>query len=171
MKSILVSFFVLILSLSLKAQSQNDSVVVLKLNLADNRIKNILNKINLVPDEGDGKSDKVFVIRSKNKNVYSELRFSVLHKNDFSWFLLDKKDKLRGYFLYKDKNVLVFGDDDNLFKVSSHSKSFDYIKIRSCQNETINDEPPIIFEPLVWIYNIKKAKITFIEKGRYYLLE
>lgn len=171
MKSILISFFVLIYSLSIKAQSQNDSVVVLKLDLVDKRIKNILNKINLVTDEGDGKSDKVFIIRSKKQKNYSELRFSVLHKNDFSWFLLDKKDKLRGYFSYKHKNVLVFGDEDYLFKVSSHSKSFDFIKIRSGQNETVNNEPPIIFEPLVWIYNIKKAKINFIGKGRYYLLE
>jgi len=91
MKSILIGFFVLILSLSLKAQSQNDSVVVLKLNLIDNRIKNILNRINLVPDEGDGKSDRVFIIRLKKKDNYCELRFSVLHENDFSWFLLDKK--------------------------------------------------------------------------------
>jgi len=86
-------------------------------------------------------------------------------------FCLIKRDKLRGYFSYKHKNILVFGDDNNLFKTSGHFKTFNFIKLSSDQNETIKNEPPIIFEPLVWIYNIKKAKINFIGKGRYYLLE
>lgn len=170
-KKVLMFFFMLFLSLSISAQSKNDPVVVSELKLVDVRIKNILNRINLAIEEGDGKSEKVFVIRSRKKTDYFELRFSVLHENDFSWFLLDKKDKLRGCFSYKNKNVLVFGDDNNLFKASGHFKSFDFIRLKADQNEIVNNEPPIIFEPLVWIYNIRKANINFIEKGRYYLLD
>lgn len=157
--------------MSLNAQGQNNYVKALKLNVVDARIKNILSKIYLGAEEDDGKSEKVFVVRSEKKEEYCELRFSVLHKNDFSWFLLDKNDKLIGYFPFKKKNVLVFGDNNNLFKASSYFKSFDFIKLSSDQKPIDNGEPPVIFEPLVWIYNIKEEKINFVGKGRYYLLE
>ncbi|WP_316846240.1 hypothetical protein [Pedobacter psychrodurus] len=171
MNGVLIGFLMLLFNFSIKAQTNDDSLRVLKLNLNDVRIEAILNKLNVAVEEGDGKSEKFFVIRSKKFINYYELRFSVLHKNDFDWFLLNKKDKLQGYFLYKKVNVLVFGDINNMFKLSDHFKPFNFIKLQPNRDEVFGDkEPPIIFEPLIWIYIIKNKKIKFLSKGRYYLL-
>ncbi|MGQ7855233.1 hypothetical protein ACUN24_13440 [Pedobacter sp. WC2501] len=171
MKGVLISFLILLFNFGVRAQT-NNSFLMSRLNSNNVRIECILNKLNQLVDEGDGKSEKTFVIRSKKINDYYELRFSVLHKNDFDWFLLDKKDKLQGYFLFKKLNVLVFGDINNLFKVSDNYKTFSFIRLKINQDEAVDDrEPPINFEPLVWIYIVKNKKIKFLDKGRYYLLK
>ncbi len=116
----------------------------------------------------------VYVINIKKNNNKYDFRIAIIYKDDFGWILRDKKMKLFGYFEIENNPVLVFGETANkFFSITNELMQLDWFKalpeIRKDKSEI--KEPPVIFEPEVWLYQFKKGKFIFYKKGYYSILD
>ncbi len=144
--------------------------LVPKLEVKDESINQVISKLfNEQKKEYDW-DKSVFVVRVKKSSNLYEIRVSVLYRDDFNYYLNNKKDRLIGFFEYGKNPVLVFGDSSNLFLETDEAKSFEFLDNKNGKNEK-KGEPPIILEPEVRIYNYNDGKMVFKEKGLFNLLE
>jgi len=95
--------------------------------------------------------------RNKKKEK-SEIRMSIMDKNDFRWYLIDKKDKIFGFARYKDFLVIVFGNAvGEFYDLTQHNEIFSFLEPLKKNTKALTKdeiaEPPISFEPMVWVYS------------------
>lgn len=114
----------------------------------------------------------VVVLNINTVGAKQEIRASLIYKDDFRWYLADKKDKLFGFTKYQDVLVLVFGNSaKKYYQLTKQEKCFDFLKIsKEKENLTIGGIPvePKIFEPIVWVYSVDNAdafKLVEMEAG------
>ncbi len=97
-------------------------------------------------------------------------KIAVLYKQNFSWILSGKEDKLYGYFEFNGYPVLVYGDSaSHFFSKTNKSKSIPWLKQykKPKNRKTDPPPPPSIFEPEVWLYKFETEKFIFIQKGMF----
>lgn len=155
--------------------SNENSHSVKQLKLLDKRIEYLLASMKIGEKERHNLRTGVYVVKVQKTDNYYELKLGVIFKDDFQWYLKDKRDKLLGYFEFNKRNVLVFGAyAPSLFSTLASAKSFDFLNLKM-QNEQVDSAaikpPPIIFEPEVKVYHITSRKIILHKKGLLNLLE
>lgn len=116
------------------------------------------------------------VIRIKNDSDLIQLNISTLLKRDFTWYLIDKKVPILGYFEHDEKSVLVFGDESaHLFTLKDKRIELEYLRLAEVNIPVVKEgeipRPPVPFEPHVLIYEVKNDTFNFKSGGFYYLLE
>ena len=115
----------------------------------------------------------VFVLNINRKKEKSEVRISMVDKKDFRWYLIDKKDKIFGFTKYKDFLVIVFGNAvGEFYDLTQHNEIFAFLEPLKKNTKVLTKdeiaEPPISFEPMVWVYcfdnidgfNLKEAHMA-----------
>lgn len=129
----------------------------------------------VVEEESEyGKLEKSAIIIKikKSKNGY-EIRIGALYKENISTYLSDKKDKPFGFFEFEEVTVIVFGEEEMLlFEKTQKTKNLPFLQSKP---ELIIKEgeippPPVIYEPVVWIYTYENGKLKLTDKGRFTLL-
>ena len=102
-----------------------------------------------------------------------EVRIGALFKESISSYLSDKEDKPFGFFEFEGVAVIVFGEEESLlFEKTNNKKSFSFLKaepeLKVKEGEI--PPPPVIYEPIVWIYAYEDEKLKLTDKGRFTLL-
>lgn len=116
----------------------------------------------------------VFIINVKKDVSKYDFRISVIYRDDFGWILRDKQMKLFGYFEVAFCPVLVFGEPANyFFSLTNESKQLTWFKAlpQIKKRKTNIEEPPVIFEPEVWLYRFEDGKLQYDKKGLYLILD
>lgn len=122
-----------------------------------------------------GKLDKsALIIRIEKSLNGFEIRIGTLYKENLNSFLSGKTDKPFGFFEFDKVTVLVFGEEEkSLFEKTGKTKSLPFLKskpeIKVKEGEI--PPPPVIYEPIVWIYSHENGKLQLKEKGRFTLLK
>jgi hypothetical protein len=101
------------------------------------------------------------IYESKKKKI--DVRISSFEKNGFSY--LDSSVGIPvGFYKFKNKYVIVYGNKaDMFFQKTSNREIIDYLPIgNNYQKENnISNFPPIIFDPIVFLYEVNNNKFTF----------
>lgn len=104
-----------------------------------------------------------------------EARATILYKDDFSWYLAGKEDKIIGWTRHENSLVLIFGSaEESFFRKMNHAQSFDFLEIIDFEGNTDSsgiDIEPDMFEPTVWVFMVTKNDIKLKEKGELQFLE
>jgi hypothetical protein len=95
-------------------------------------------------------------------------RITLLDENHFC-FVDSLIGEPYGFFYYKKKTVIVFGNRAYLyFRKTSEKCSFDYLPIKRIANKVTNKDTntiptaPLNFEPMVYVYELKNNDYKFI---------
>lgn len=129
----------------------------------------------LFKDESEyGNLEKsVIIIKiEKSENGY-EIRIGALYKESLSSYLSGKKDKPFGFFEFEEITVVVFGEEEiSLFEKTNKTKSIPFLEAKPelKVKEGEIPPPPVIYEPVVWIYTYENGKLKLTDKGRFTLL-
>ncbi len=130
----------------------------------------------LVKEESEyrnlGKSAIIFKI--EKSEIGYEIRIGTLFKESLSLYLREKKDKPFGFFKFENVTVIVFGEEDRLlFEKTNNTKNLTFLEPKSelKVKEGEIPPPPVIYEPVVWIYTYENGKLKPTEKGRFALLK
>ncbi len=108
----------------------------------------------------------------KSKNGY-EIRIGALYKENLSSYLSGKKDKPFGFFEVEEVTVVVFGEEEmSLFEMTNKTKNLPFLQSKPELKVKEGDipSPPVIYEPIVWIYTYENEKLKLTDKGRFTLL-
>lgn len=118
--------------------------------------------------------NSIVIIRAEQLETGYEIRIGSIYKENLNSFLSGKVDKLLGYFESEKVPVLVYGVDEiSLFEKSGQAtilpipKSKPRVKVK----EGEIPPPPVIYEPVVWIYSFEHGNLELKEKGRFTLLK
>ena len=150
------------------------SVRLNELKAIDSRITDMVISPVFENVKSDSDSDNdVFVLNINRKKEKSEVRISMVDKKDFRWYLIDKKDKIFGFTKYKDFLVIVFGNAvGEFYDLTQHNEIFAFLEPLKKNTKVLTKdeiaEPPISFEPMVWVYcfdnidgfNLKQADMA-----------
>ncbi|AHM59124.1 hypothetical protein D770_04285 [Flammeovirgaceae bacterium 311] len=100
----------------------------------------------------------IMVINSSDDE--SEVRLASISTFSMNRIVQANKVKLLGYMLYKNYNIFVFGasHDKNICTGPNRTK-FSYIHPLQHQSKNSPNQPPMIFEPTVYIYTFKEDKV------------
>lgn len=118
-------------------------------------------------------TNSIFIVKIEKSEKNYELRIGALDKESMSSYLVEKHDKPFGYLNYEGVTIIVFGEDKNpFFEKSSIKSNFSFFK----SNKKLKIKkgeippPPVIYEPVIWIYIYEKGKLELMHKGRFTLL-
>lgn len=155
---------------SCKAYQENElNMLIVK----DFQIIEVLNKIVKEESEYGGIENHLLIVRVEKKKSSYEIRIGSFSKNSMSSYLTGKKDKPLGFFEYEGITVVVFGLKERLFfEKTNNTKGFPFLEAKPKMKveEGKIPPPPVIYEPIVWIYMYENEKLQFIDKGRFSLL-
>ena len=168
---LLIFLIASIFSLSSCKANQGNGLNMLK--VLSNQLNEVIESfINEEAKYGDIKKNTI-IIKLENSNDVKELRMGALYEESLSSYLINKKDKPLGFFDYKNLTVIVFGENEStLFEKTNTKKIFPFLEIK-IEKEVKKGEvppPPVIYEPVVWIYVYEKGKFDLKDKGRFTLL-
>jgi hypothetical protein len=120
--------------------------------------------------------ESVLVLRIENKSGQAYIRIAPVKKDNFTWYLREKKTSVYGFFSYEDKTILVFGEDfKGFFNKTNNSEDLKYLEITEEDRPEIRNGriplPPSYIEPHVFIYKYVGRKFIFYKDGLFYLLD
>lgn len=168
---LLIFFIASVFSLSSCKANQENELNMLK--MVNKQFNEVLESfINEEAKYGDIKKS-IIIIKLENSNDIKELRIGALYEESLSSYLTNKKDKPLGFFDYKNLTVIVFGENEKtLFEKTNTKKIFSALEIKTEQEVKKGEvpPPPVIYEPVVWIYVYEKGKFHLKDKGRFTLL-
>lgn len=121
---------------------------------------------------GNLEKSAIIIKIEKSKNGY-EIRIGALYKESLSSYLSGKKDKPIGFFEFEEITVVVFGEDEmSLFENTNKTKSLPFLEVKPelKVKEGEIPPPPVIYEPVVWVYTFENGNLKLTEKGRFTLL-
>lgn len=121
---------------------------------------------------GNFKKSAVIIKIERLENGY-EIRMGTLYKESISLYLSEKKDKPFGYFEFEDVTFVVFGEGENtFFEKTANKKNIPFLEVRPKLKTRKRGipPPPVIYEPVIWIYTYENGKLELIDKGRFTLL-
>jgi len=173
--SVILVFIFVFVGCGMAQQKSGSSVK--RLDVRDKGLKKILETISVEKTTANLADNRVYVMKVNKLKKFNEFRFTILTEDVFEWYLSDKKDTIVGFFEYKQRPVLVFGEMLNKFFIDSKDrKSFDFLNVIYKAPDkkpglNVIEEPPSSFEPIIWIYHEKNNKIKFFENGRVSLLQ
>lgn len=144
-----------------------------KLDIKEKKVYNILQTIIREEKEYSDIDKNCILIKVEKTNNGVELKIGLLYEEILSSYLTEKKDNVIGFFDYEGITVIVFGDkNNNLFKKTNVKKNIPFFYVKP--EIKIKDEeippPPVIYEPIVWIYTYYNKEFNLIDKGRFTLL-
>ncbi len=171
MKLSYLSLYLIFLTISNCTSSQSQNLNELVVN--EKGIFNILQTYIEEQEEYVDLEKSTILINIEEKKNGVELRLGLLYKEVLSSYLTGKKNNVIGYFKYKDITVIVFGKHNSyLFEKTNIEKSipFFYVKPKTKIKEGEIPPPPVIYEPIVWIYTYHNSEFNIIDKGRFTLL-
>lgn len=169
--SLIIWLFVFFWSFSsCKANQRNElNILIVKDTQINEAIKALL------IEESDygylGKS--AILIKIEKLEIGYEIRMGALYKENISLYLAGKKDKPLGLFEFEGITVVVFGEEESLlFEKTSNTKRFSFLEAKSelKVKEGEIPPPPVIYEPIVWVYAFENGKLKLTDKGRFTLL-
>ncbi len=167
----LIFFIASIFSLSSCKANQENELNMLK--VVNNQFNEVLESfVNGEVKYSDIKKS-IIIIKLENSNDVKELRIAALYKKHLGRYLENKKDKPLGFFDYKNLTVIVFGENEKtLFEKTNTKKIFSALEIKTEQEVKKGEvpPPPVIHEPVVWIYVYEKGTFDLKDKGRFTLL-
>lgn len=150
-------------------QSQNLN----KLDIKEKKVYNILQRFIEEQEEYAELEKSTILINIEEETKGVELRIGLLYKEILSSYLTGKKDNVIGFFKYNDITVIVFGKKNNhLFEKTNMRKPIPYFYVKP-EIKTKKGEvppPPVVYEPIVWIYTYYNGDFNLIDKGRFTLL-
>lgn len=154
---------------SCQAQRNEFAFLIVK----DIQINEILKQVLVEESKYGSTENKIIIMRVENdKNEY-EIRIGILSEESISPYLTGKQDKPVGFFDFEGVTVVVFGEDGNMFFEKTINKK--YIPFLEAKPEVKIKEgevppPPVIYEPIIWIYIYNNEKFILTDKGRFTLL-
>lgn len=155
---------------SCKANQRNELIM---LTVKDTQInKAIKALLKEESDYGNLEKSAILIKIEKLENGY-EIRMGALYKENISSYLSGKEDKPLGLFEFEGITVAVFGEEESLlFEKTSNTKSFPFLEARTelKVKEGKIPPPPVIYEPIVWVYAYENGKLKLTDKGRFTLL-
>lgn len=115
---------------------------------------------------------EIGVIRLEKNVNEIEIRIGTLTKKLLYLYLSGKNDNPVGFFNFEGVDFIVFGDNtDILFSKDNDNKDVLFLEVEPKPKIKKGiPPPPLVFEPIVWIYTYKLGKLELISKGRHYLL-
>lgn len=121
----------------------------------------------------------VCIINTKKVEQRYEIRVSFVYREDLDPYISESHamDSLYGYFEFRKMDALVFGNEaDVFFHKSGEKKSISYLNVGTHLHEKEGKEstfspPPLVFEPLVWIYAYDRGDFSYVDKGLFHLLD
>lgn len=114
---------------------------------------------------------KIIIVKTKKiKNSY-EIRIGALYKEDVSHYLSNKKDAPYGFLELNGVYVIVFGENNTpLFLKNNITNIFPFLESTTSSKLKNTPPPPVIYEPIVWIYTYVNRELKLEDKGRFTLL-
>lgn len=103
-----------------------------------------------------------------------EVRVGLLSKKSMSDYLTEKTDTAFGYFEHKGITGIVYGVEGGvLFNKKNNKKFFSYLNPKPEIKNKVGKvpPPPVVYEPIVWIFNYGNNEFKLINKGRFTLLK
>lgn len=105
-------------------------------------------------------NDQTIVINVDN-HVITSLKVSVIPKKDFKWLLTDHKDTIYGVWIYKERPIVVFGDEASaMFIMTNETIAYPWLG----PSEPFQKNDNIISTTLdlpVWLYHYENGNFTF----------
>lgn len=150
-------------------QSQNLN----KLDIKEKEVYNVLQSFIEEQEEYADLEKSTILINIEKAKKGVELRIGLLYKEILSAYLIEKKDNVIGFFKYEGITVIVFGKKNNpLFEKTNIKKPipFFYVKPEAKTKKGEIPPPPVIYEPIVWIYTYYKGDLKLKDKGRFTLI-
>lgn len=152
----------------------NNQTELLMLKPKDLQITEVLELI--IKDESEYGNIEISTILFKIEKleIGYEIRIGTLYTESISSYLAGRKDKPLGYFEYEGVTVIVFGEEEKLlFDKTNKMKSFDFLKTKPelKDNKVEIPPPPVIYEPVIWVYTYEHGKLKQKDKGRFSLLK
>jgi hypothetical protein len=153
------------------ANGKNELTMLL---VKEPQIYKFLNDIIKEEDEHSNLQKSTLILKIENVENSFEIRAGMLYEENISSYLSEKSDKAIGFFEYKGVVVIVFGEDiSTFFEKTNKNKSFSFLEERPKfkTKEGQPPPPPVIYEPIVWIYLYRDGKFELTDKGRFTLLK
>jgi hypothetical protein len=168
---LIIWLFVFFLSFSSCKSSHRNELNML--TVKDTQINEAIKEL-LIEESDYGNLEKsVILIKMEKLEIGYEIRMGALYKENISSYLSGKKDKPLGLFEFEGITVAVFGEEESLlFEKTSNTQSFPFLKAKSelKVKEGEIPPPPVIYEPIVWVYAYENGKLKLTDKGRFTLL-
>jgi len=157
-----MKYWLFLFLISFNNRNETNFLICKDVRIEDEIIKTVYDFI-----EPNYRLEKSAILLNINKvNDCYEIKTAGLEKDDFRWYLMDKKDKLYGYTEYKGIPVVVFGNSaDKFYEKTKVKNSFDYLtanKYKKPERKSKILEEPLIFEPMGWIYLYKNDVLELI---------
>lgn len=166
-----MSLLLSILTIACSMQTELHELKGISNGMRDNVIVPVFESI----DSEYSKEKSVIVLRITSRHNGHEVKAAVLYKDDFKWYLVDKKDKLFGFTKYGGVLVLVFGESaDEFYQKTRRKETFPFLEALDYEKDTTPAEIEMeadMFEPVVWQYSVMKKDFELIDKGAFSLLE
>lgn len=168
---LLIWSFVFIWSFSGCKANQSNELNMLRVK--DTQINEAL-KVFVKEEAEYGSLEKsVIIIKLEKDNNGNEIRIGALYKESMSLYLTGKKDKPFGFFDYEGITVIVFGENENLlFEKTNIKKVIPFLEAKPelKTKEGKVPPPPVVYEPIIWVYLYNNGKLELVDKGRFTLL-
>lgn len=152
----------------------NQESVLHMLIVKNIQINGVLYGIVKEESEYGGIENELVIIKFEKDESGYEIRIGSLSKKSMSSYLTGKKDKPFGFFEYDGVTVVVFGVEEKLlFEKTNNTKSFSFLEAKPelMVKEGEIPPPPVIYEPIVWVYAFENWQLKLTDKGRFTLLE
>ena len=146
-------------------QNSEVSKVVIKESFIDSILNEVTEKQYI------DTSKSVFVLHLIKKEDRVLLKIGGIAKNDLSFLLKKRDQKVNGFIEYKEFRIIIIGKSlYDLFGETSNKAFFKYLKPFDEIEKEDTSNPPVISEPVVWKYIYEKNKINFLGSEYYDLL-
>ncbi len=155
---------------SCKANQRNELNM---LTVKDTQINEAIKALLINESDYRNLEKSAILIKIKKLEIGYEIRMGALYKKNISSYLSNKKDKPFGLFEFERITVAVFGEEESLlFEKTSNTKSLPFLESKPELNVTEGEipPPPVIYEPIVWVYAYKNGNLKLTDKGRFTLL-
>ncbi len=169
--SLIIWLFVFFWSFSsCKANQRNELNM---LTVKDTQINEAIKALLIEESDYRNLKKSAILIKIEKLEIGYEIRMGVLYKETISSYLSGKKDKPLGLFEFDGITVAVFGEEESLFfEKTSNIQSFPFLEAKPELNVKEGEipPPPVIYEPIVWVYTYENGKLKLTDKGRFTLL-
>jgi hypothetical protein len=146
-------------------QNNEVSKVIIKESFVDSILNDVTEKQYI------DTSKSVFILHLIKKEDKVLLKMGGIAKNDLSFLLKKRNQKVIGFTEYKEFRIIIIGKSlYGLFEETSNKAFFKYLKPFDEIEREDTSNPPVISEPVVWKYISERNKINFIGSEYYDLL-
>lgn len=166
---------VVCLGCSLHKNNLNNSIKVDLLTVNNDKVIPILKYVKEDFKTDHNFTNQIFVLRTEMMSDTLEVIASIYNEEYFGKCRKPTLFGLYGLFKFDGSNVIVFGRDSRvLFNKTGEQKMLNLLKFN--RNTSVGSSsqipyPPVIFEPIVWIFSGTSNNLSFKEKAQFNLIE